>query len=82
MRVRLVAVLAGLVVAWGTLTTLAQNQLLPYAPRPIDAGDSVWAEELTFMEIRDAIRAGTTTSTGRILPPRPFRASQQRLRRS
>ena len=27
------------------------------APRPIDALDSVWMEELTWMEIRDAIKA-------------------------
>ena len=31
------------------------------APRPIDALDSVWMEELTWMEIRDAIKAGKTT---------------------
>ena len=31
------------------------------APRPIDAVDSVWMEQLTWMEIRDAIKAGKTT---------------------
>ena len=31
------------------------------APRPIDAGDSLWTEELTWMEVRDAIKAGKTT---------------------
>src|SRR6478735_8140055 len=31
------------------------------APRPIAAVDSVWTEELTWMEIRDAIKAGKTT---------------------
>jgi hypothetical protein len=31
------------------------------APRPIDAGDSLWTEELTWMEVRDALRAGKTT---------------------
>ena len=30
------------------------------AARPIDARDSVWIEELTWMEVRDAIRAGKT----------------------
>jgi creatinine amidohydrolase len=30
------------------------------APRPIDARDSVWIEELTWMEVRDAVRAGKT----------------------
>jgi hypothetical protein len=52
-------VLADLVL--GALTTLAQVWLPPDAQRPIDAGDSLWTEELTFMEIRDAIRNGTTT---------------------
>ncbi len=32
------------------------------APRPIDAVASLWIEELTWMEIRDAIRAGSTTA--------------------
>jgi creatinine amidohydrolase/Fe(II)-dependent formamide hydrolase-like protein len=31
------------------------------APRPIEAGDSLWSEELTWMEVRDAVRAGKTT---------------------
>ena len=31
-------------------------------PRPIEALDSVWMEELTWMEIRDAIRSGKTTA--------------------
>ncbi len=31
------------------------------APRPIDAGQSLWSEELTWMEIRDLVKAGTTT---------------------
>jgi len=32
------------------------------APRPIEALQSLWLEELTWMEIRDAIRAGNTTA--------------------
>ncbi len=32
------------------------------APRPIDAVDSVWLEELTWMEIRDAVEGGMTTA--------------------
>jgi creatinine amidohydrolase len=32
------------------------------APRPIEAVDSVWMEELTWMEVRDAIAAGKTTA--------------------
>ena len=31
------------------------------APRPIAALDSVWIEEMTWMEVRDAIRSGKTT---------------------
>ena len=31
-------------------------------PRPIDAVNSVWLEELTWMEIRDLIKAGNTTA--------------------
>ena len=33
----------------------------PNAPRPIEAVDSVFVEELTWMEVRDALRAGKTT---------------------
>ena len=32
------------------------------APRPIEAGSSLWAEELTWMEIRDLMRAGKATT--------------------
>jgi creatinine amidohydrolase/Fe(II)-dependent formamide hydrolase-like protein len=31
-------------------------------PRPIDALDSVWIEELTYLEVRDAMKAGKTTA--------------------
>lgn len=30
-------------------------------PRPIEAGTSLWTEELTWMEVRDAVRDGKTT---------------------
>jgi creatinine amidohydrolase/Fe(II)-dependent formamide hydrolase-like protein len=33
----------------------------PNMPRPIDAFDSVWLEELTWLEVRDALRSGKTT---------------------
>ena len=33
----------------------------PNGRRPIDALDSVWVEELTWMEVRDALKAGKTT---------------------
>lgn len=39
----------------------AQGRLPTDAPRPIDAGSSLWAEELTWMEIRDLVKAGTRT---------------------
>lgn len=40
----------------------AQNRVGdPEAPRPIAARASLWTEELTSLELRDAIRAGTTT---------------------
>ena len=31
-------------------------------PRPIAALDSVWIEELTYLEVRDAMKAGKTTA--------------------
>lgn len=48
------------------------------APRPIDARDSVWIEELTWMEVRDAIRAGKQTAivpTGGIEQNGPYTAT-------
>ena len=33
----------------------------PATPNPIDAASSLWAEELTFMEVRDLVKAGTKT---------------------
>jgi len=56
----------------------AQDWLPPDAPRPIEAVDSPWAEELTSMEIRDAIRTGTTTiliGTGGVEQNGPYVAS-------
>jgi creatinine amidohydrolase len=48
------------------------------APRPIEALESVWIEELTWMEVRDAIAAGKTTAiiaTGGIEPNGPYLAT-------
>ena len=42
-------------------TANGQERMQPDAARPIDAGDSLWAEELTFMEVRDRIRSGNKT---------------------
>jgi hypothetical protein len=61
MRMAGAVVFLGVTGAFGALTMHAQNRLPPDAPRPIDAAESLWAEELTSMEIRDALTAGTTT---------------------
>jgi creatinine amidohydrolase len=53
--------LLSLAICGTALPTRAQDRQAPDAPRPIEAAASLWAEELTFMEIRDAIRSGTTT---------------------
>jgi creatinine amidohydrolase/Fe(II)-dependent formamide hydrolase-like protein len=45
--------------------------------RPVEAFDSVWLEELTWMEVRDAMAAGATTvivPTGGIEQNGPYRA--------
>lgn len=47
-------------------------------PRPIEALNSVWIEELTWMEVRDAIADGTTTAviaTGGIEQNGPYLAT-------
>ncbi len=53
------AILAVALVA--TAPAAAQTRQEPDAPRPIAARESLWAEELTFMEVRDAVKAGATT---------------------
>jgi creatinine amidohydrolase len=42
-------------------TAYAQGRGATNAPRPIDAAQTLWAEELTWMEIRDLVKAGTKT---------------------
>ena len=62
-------VLAGWCLAPGSLAQDLQT------PRPIAALDSVFLEELTWMEVRDAIKAGKTTvivGTGGIEPNGPY----------
>ena len=56
-----VLVVWGLVFAASVSQAFAQNRLPLDTLRPIEAGDSLWAEELTAMEIRDLIRTGMTT---------------------
>ncbi len=65
----------GLTCAVSVSRAFGQNQLSPDAPRPIAAAESLWAEELTSMEVRDAIRGGTTTiiiATGGVEQNGPF----------
>jgi len=55
-----------------------QHRLPPDAPRPIAGGDSLWTEELTSMEVRDAVRDGATTiiiGTGGVEQNGPYVAS-------
>ena len=55
-----------------------QQAELDAETRPIEALQSVWLEELTWMEIRDAIRAGNTTAlivTGGVESNGPYLAS-------
>ena len=52
---------AAILLVFVSATVAAQDRQPPDAPRPIAMGDSLWAEELTFMEVRDKVRAGTTT---------------------
>ncbi len=50
----------------------------PDAPRPIDVLDTVWIEEQTWMETRDAIKAGKTTAiigTGGLEQNGPYNAN-------
>ena len=50
----------------------------PDTPRPIEALDSVFIEELTWMEVRDAIRSGKTTAiiaTGGVEQNGPYLAT-------
>lgn len=48
------------------------------APNPLEPSDSIWIEELTYMEVRDRIAAGTTTAiipTGGMEENGPFLAT-------
>ena len=50
----------------------------PDMPRPIDVYDSVFIEELTWLEVRDALRAGKSTAiiaTGGIEMNGPYLAT-------
>src|SRR5262249_22904536 len=50
----------------------------PKAPRPIDGIDTVFVEEMTWMEVRDALKAGKTTvivATGGVEQNGPYLAT-------
>src|SRR3982074_1549410 len=49
-------------------------------PNPLKTPDTVWLEEMTWMDVRDAMKAGKTTaiiSTGGIAPNGPWLALRQ-----
>ena len=71
MSIALVSIL--LFVAHASL--YAQDYYALDAVSPIDAGSSLWTEELTWIEVRDAIAAGNTTviiGTGGLEQNGPF----------
>ena len=60
-----VAPLLILTFSGGSTTATAQEAVLQDVltlPRPIEALDNVWIEELTMMEVRDALAEGKTTA--------------------
>lgn len=60
MNLTRIAVTTGVLLTLLPISTLGAQE--PDAPAPIDALDSVWLEELTWMEVRDAIEDGMTTA--------------------
>ena len=79
---RIISTFCVLAISLATPSVFAQNQAdiaeLLAAERPIAAGHSYWTEELTWMEIRDLIAAGTTTiiiPTGGIEENGPYLAT-------
>ena len=71
---------AAVLLAFGLLpaAAFAQGNQDPNEPRPIAAADTVFIDEMTFMEVRDAIRAGKTTAivgTGGVEQNGPYTAT-------
>jgi creatinine amidohydrolase/Fe(II)-dependent formamide hydrolase-like protein len=61
-----------------TVPAVAQGNQDPNEARPIDTADTVFIDEMTFMEVRDAIRAGKTTAivgTGGVEQNGPYTAT-------
>jgi creatinine amidohydrolase len=66
------------VVLMSAVSSFAQGAQDPNEPRPIDVADTVFIDEMTFMEVRDAIRGGKTTAiiaTGGVEQNGPFTAT-------
>ena len=62
MSIRRPAIFAAIVVLFVAVASPRLQTPSPQeAVRPIEAGDSLWSEELTWMEVRDAVKAGKTT---------------------
>lgn len=72
------AAVGSLALALAVSTAFAQGTQDPNEPRPIAAADTVFIDEMTFMEVRDALRAGKTTvivGTGGVEQNGPFTAT-------
>lgn len=64
--------------ALAAFLALAQTSPSPEAPRPIDIRESLWIEELTWMEVRDMMKAGKNTviiATGGVEQNGPYLAT-------
>jgi creatinine amidohydrolase/Fe(II)-dependent formamide hydrolase-like protein len=67
-----------LVVVLTACSAFAQGTQDPNEPRPIAAADSLFIDEMTFMEVRDALRAGKTSvivGTGGVEQNGPYTAT-------
>jgi creatinine amidohydrolase len=60
-RLKTVVFIAVMVLSAAVPKARAQGTVSLDAPRPIEAGASLWTEELTWMEVRDAVKSGKTT---------------------
>ena len=79
-----VAPLLILAFSGGSASATAQElQDVANLPRPIAALDNVWIEELTMMEVRDALAEGKTTAlilTGGIEENGPYLTTGKHIR--
>jgi creatinine amidohydrolase len=71
-------VAASLVLAMSTVPAFAQGNQDPNEARPIEGAATVFIDEMTFMDVRDAIRAGKSTvivGTGGVEQNGPYTAT-------